>query len=99
MTNTDEKLKKALDEFKQISDVLAVPTLGSAPLDRKWTLPCPDKKALADHPSVPIEIQTDDELQKCLGLNPAASAQVPQVHQTANTQPSEGDSVKQTGRK
>ena len=51
MSQRAAKQKIALNGFTQISDVLAVPTIGKAlPDERKWTLPCPDKKALADYP-------------------------------------------------
>lgn len=55
--------KTALGKFGQISDVLAVPTIGKPlPAGRKWTLPCPDRKALADHPAGPL----DKEVKECL---------------------------------
>lgn len=92
--------EKALEEFKQISDVLSVPAIGKElPDKRRWKLPCPDKKALADHPSVPIEIQIDKEVKNCLDLNSAASTQVPQASEPSSVQSSAGDFVKQTGRK
>lgn len=56
-------LETALEEFNKISDVLTVPVIGKElPTHRKWTLPCPDKKALADHPAGP----SDEEVKKCL---------------------------------
>lgn len=62
----DEKIKIALAEFTQISNVLAVPTLGGPPLpeDRKWTLPLPDERAFADHPDHP---RPCDEVQSAVG--------------------------------
>jgi len=51
MSNLTEDQKTALDEFNQIGDVLAVPTMGKPlPANRQWTLPDLDKKALADLP-------------------------------------------------
>lgn len=45
--NLTKEQKTALDEFRQISDVLVVPTIGKPlPDDRKWTIPRPDEKAL-----------------------------------------------------
>lgn len=39
----------ALDRFKVISEILAVPAPGAPlPDGRKWIVPCPDSKALAD---------------------------------------------------
>lgn len=85
------RLETALEEFKQISDVLDVPTLGKPrlPKNRKWTLPCPDRKALADHPAGP----EDEEVKKCL-----------QQHSYLSKENEAGesyvkDSPKQTGRK
>jgi hypothetical protein len=51
MPNLTEEQNKALDEFNQISGVLAIPAVGR-PLSeaRKWILPCPDEKAFADYP-------------------------------------------------
>lgn len=64
MNNTEKSEKRTvLDEFNQISNLLAVPTEGNPlPDNRKWTLPCPDEKALADHPAGPF----DKEVKECL---------------------------------
>jgi hypothetical protein len=51
MADPTPEQQKALDEFKQISDILAVPALGQPLLEhRKWRVPCPDDLALADFP-------------------------------------------------
>jgi hypothetical protein len=54
-----------LDEFSQISNLLAVPTEGKPlPADRKWTLPTPDDKALADHLPSSRESETEETIPK-----------------------------------
>ncbi len=51
MRNLTKDHETALEKFRQISDVLAVPTIGNPlPTHRKWTLPRLDEKALADLP-------------------------------------------------
>lgn len=51
MSELTPEEKKALDEFKQIRDLLAVPTRREPLADsRKWTLSPLDKQALADRP-------------------------------------------------
>ena len=80
--------KTALDEFRQIRDVLAVPTPGKPlPDNRKWTLPHPDEKALADHPG------PCDEVQSAIGhtSRPSEESKAGESYST--------DSPKQTGRK
>lgn len=79
-----------LDEYKQISDILAVPKIGTPLLDnRRWKLPCPDVKALADHPDKLV----DPEVIKCLEQTSTSSGE---------RKTGEGyvkDSLKQSGRK
>lgn len=61
-------LETALEEFKQISDVLTVPAIGKElPTHRKWKLPCSDQKALADHPAGRL----DEKVKECLLGKPA----------------------------
>jgi len=48
MPNT---IETALKGFEQISAILDFPAQGRHLLDnRRWRLPCPDKKAFADYP-------------------------------------------------
>ena len=88
MTNLTKEQKKALDEFRQIGDVLTVPTLGkSLPEDRKWTLPRLDEKALADYP------RPRDEVQSTVGQT------LPPAEESKSGESYVKDSPIQTGRK
>ena len=116
MTEPTTEQGTAVEEFRQISNILAVPTIGNPlPDGRKWKLPCPDKKALADHPAGPL----DDEVKHCLAETSSRSAesitgqsavqtsahpappqtQEPQTSETSIKQTSESGSSKQSGKR
>jgi hypothetical protein len=60
MAEPTPEQETARDEFTLISDVLVVPTEGKPlPAHRKWTLPLPDRKALADYPA-PLDKKQED---------------------------------------
>lgn len=46
----ERKPSVPLGGFSQINDVLRVPSMGEPEPTNRWTLPCIDKKALADLP-------------------------------------------------
>lgn len=88
MVEQTPEQKTALDEFRQISDVLAVSTLEKPlPDNRKWVLPRPDEKALADYPR-PL-----DEGQSAVGQT------FPPYKESKTGESYDKDSPKQTGRK
>jgi len=91
MEELTQEQQTAQAEFRQISDVLAVPTLGNPlPGPRKWGLPHPDSKAFADHPGPPKPVD-----EKNVGAQ--LSATISEDSKTG--EPSVKDSPKQTGRK
>jgi hypothetical protein len=84
----------ALAEFQQISDILAVPTEGNPlPGERKWKLPPPDSKALADKPPTAVVQQSQPAVPRDLGQTESAS------EESKTDQPSVEGPPKQTGRK
>ena len=84
MTYPAEEQITAREEFKRISDILAVPTEGSPLVDkRRWKLPCPDSKALADYP--PPEEKRERWLREWTSCNNLA---------TGSQQPTQPSKVK-----